>query len=151
MTPDLRDLVARLQKDPDAASLILREADMSLFRYFSDINGAPAFVLETRMPRAILATGREATHQLAIVLLGFGALIFMLLIVVVRFSVSRPLGRLASHMTLLRETGEFRSAPGAEYGDEIGTLARSFNELIIARQKIESEAACLVCCCRTCR
>lgn len=143
MTPDLRDLVARLQKDPEAASLILRESDMSLFRSFSDINGSLAFVLETRMPRTILATGREATHQLAIVLLGFVALIFVLLIVIVRFSVSRPLGQLASHMTLLRETGEFQPAPGAEHGDEIGTLARSFNELIIARQKIESELRAL--------
>jgi PAS domain S-box-containing protein len=140
MTPDLRQLVVQLERDPDsAASLVLREADMSLFRYFGDINGGLAFVLETRMPRSILVTARETTHQLAVVLLGFGVMVFVLLIVVIRFLVSRPLGQLASHMALIRETGEFQPAPGAGYGDEVGTLARSFNELVVARQEIEDK------------
>jgi PAS domain S-box-containing protein len=143
LTPELRELVVQLEKDPDGASLFLREADMSLFRYFRDINGGLAFVLETRMPRSILVTGRETTHQLAIVLLGSGVVIFLLLLLVIRFSVSRPLGKLASHMALLRETGEIRPAPGTEYGDEIGTLARSFNELLESRQKVEAELRAL--------
>jgi PAS domain S-box-containing protein len=143
ITPELLELTAQLENAPDSAVLVQRDTDMSDFRYFRDINGHPAFVLETRMPRSILGTGRETTHQLAMLLLGFGAVIFLLLIAVVRFLVSRPLAQLASHMTLLRETGEFRPAPGVEHNDEIGTLARSFNELIVARQKIESDLRAL--------
>ena len=136
-------LIAQLENAPDSAALILRDTDMSDFQYFHDINGQPAFLLETRMPRTVLAIARETTHQLAIVLLAFGSVIFLLLIVVIRFVVSRPLGQLASHMQWLRETGEIRPAGNADSGDEIGTLARSFNELIGAQQKVSSELGML--------
>lgn len=139
MVPAMHDFARQLSQAPDSATLILREADMSDFGFFRDINGRPAFMLETRMPRSILATGRETVHRLAILLLGFGLLIFALLILAIRFAVSRPLGRLASHMQLLRETGEFRPVQGEDSGDEIGTLARSFNELIVSRRKTEDE------------
>jgi PAS domain S-box-containing protein len=139
MTPEQHALFRRLKNMPDASSLVLRDDDMSQFRYFEDINGKPAFVLETVMARSILATGRETSYQLSIVLLGFVVLVFILLVAIIRFTASRPLGQLATHMALLRETGQFQPMPGTESGDEIGTLARSFNELVIARQKIEGE------------
>jgi PAS domain S-box-containing protein len=63
--------------------------------------------------------------------------------VVIRFAVSRPLGQLADHMQRLRETGEIRPAANADSGDEIGTLARSFNELLGAQQKASSELGML--------
>lgn len=141
--PDLLPLVAQLENAPDSAALVLRDTDMSDFRYFRDINGQLAFLLETRMPRTVLMTARETTHQLSIALLVFGAAIFLLLIVVTHFAVSLPLGRLASHMVALRETGKFRPAPGTGGGDEIGTLACSFNELICAQQKAASELGML--------
>ena len=143
IAPDLLALMAQLENAPDSAMLILRDTDMSDFRYFRDINGQPAFLLETRMPRTVLATARETTHQLSVALLFFGGIIFLLLIAVLRTIVSRPLWQLASHMSLLRETGEFRMAPGADSGDEIGTLARSFNELIAAQRKASSELGML--------
>jgi PAS domain S-box-containing protein len=143
IAPALLALMAQLENAPDSATLILRDTDMSDFRYFRDINGQPAFLLEIRMPRTVLATARETTYQLSIVLLGFGGIIFLLLIAVIRLAVSLPLGKLASHMSLLRETGEFRLAPGADIGDEIGTLARSFNDLTITRQNVEAELRAL--------
>lgn len=137
--PEQHALFKGLKAAPESGSLLLRDSDMSLFRYFEDINGQPAFVLETVMARSILATARETSHQLAIVLLGFVVLVFILLVAIIRLTASRPLGQLASHMALLRETGQFHPMPGTDSGDEIGTLARSFNELVIARQKIEGE------------
>lgn len=143
IAPDLLELVTQLQKAPDSAMLILRDTDMSDFLYLRDINGQPVFLLETRMPRSVLATARETIQQLSIVLLASGAIILLLLIAAIRTVVSRPLWRLASHMSLLRETGEFRMAPDADRGDEIGTLARSFNELTRARQNTETELRAL--------
>lgn len=137
--PAMHDLARQLSQAADSAMLILREKDMSDFAFFRDINGRPAFLLETRVPRSILATGRETAHRLAILLLGFGLVIFALLILVIRLAVSRPLGRLASHMQLLRETGECSPAPALDSGDEIATLALSFNELILVRKKTEDE------------
>jgi PAS domain S-box-containing protein len=139
IAPSLHEFARQLSQASGGAMLMLRDDDMSDFGFFRDINGRPAFLLETRMPRSILATGRETTHGLAVLLTGFGLLIFALLLVAIRFAVSRPLGRLASHMQLLRETGEFHPADGAQSGDEIGTLAQSFNELIVAREKTEQE------------
>ena len=143
LKPDLLPLLAQLENSPDSAALVLRDTDMSDFRYFRDINGHLAFLLETRMPRTVLTTARETTHQLSIALLVFGAGIFLLLLVVIRFAVSRPLGQLAGHMQRLRETGEIRPAANADSGDEIGTLARSFNELLGAQQKASSELGML--------
>lgn len=141
--PALLSLVAQLENAADSVALVMRDTDMSDFRYFRDINGHLAFLLETRMPRTILATARETTHQLSVALLIFGAGIFLLLIVVIRFEVSRPLGQLAGHMQRLRETGEIRPAANADSGDEIGALARSFNELIGAQKKASSELGML--------
>ena len=140
---NLLPLVAQLENTPGAAALRLRDTDMSDFQYFRDINGQPAFLLETRMPRTVLAMARETTHQLAIVLLAFGGVVFLLLITIIRFTVSRPLGQLASHMQQICETGEIKPARNTDSGDEIGTLARSFNELIGTRQKVSSELGML--------
>ena len=137
--PEQHALFKRLKAAPEAGSLVLRDSDMSLFRYFQNINGEPAFVLETVMDRSILATARETSYQLSIVLLCFIALVFFLLVAIIRFMASKPLGQLATHMALLRETGQFQPMPGVGSGDEIGTLARSFNELVLARQQIEGE------------
>lgn len=139
VSPDLHDFARQLSQAKDGAMLVLRDTDMSDFGFFRDINGRPAFLLETRMPRSILATGRETTHRLAVLLTGFGLLIFALLLLAIRFTVSRPLGRLASHMAMMKKTGEISVVAGADSGDEIGTLVRSFNELAMARQKIEDE------------
>ncbi len=141
--PALLPLIAQLENAADSAALVLRDTDMSDFRYFRDINGQLAFLLETRMQRTILSTARETTHQLSIALMVFGAAFFLLLIVVIRFAVSRPLGQLAGHMQRLRETGEIQPAANADSGDEIGTLARSFNELIDAQRKASSELGML--------
>ncbi|MCL4791926.1 MAG: HAMP domain-containing protein [Gammaproteobacteria bacterium] len=143
ISDELLPLIADIEKTPRLATLVLRDADMSDFRYFRDINGQPAFMLEIRMPRSVLATARETIHHLSIVLLAFGGIIFLLLIALIRQTVSVPLGKLADHIHLLRTTGEFRMAPGADSGDEIGTLARSFNELTLARQKAEAELRAL--------
>ncbi|MEZ5562165.1 MAG: CHASE4 domain-containing protein [Gammaproteobacteria bacterium] len=143
ISDELLPLIADIEKTPKLATLVLRDADMSDFRYFRDINGQPAFLLEIRMPRSVLATARETIHHLSIVLLVFGGTIFLLLIALIREVVSVPLGRLADHIHLLRTTGEFRMAPGADSGDEIGALARSFNELTLARQKVEAELRAL--------
>lgn len=139
IAPELVSLAAQLEDKPDSAQLVLRDADMSDFHYFRDINGEPAFLLETRMPRTVLATARQTIHQLSIVLLAAGGLVFLLLLATIRTAVSRPLGALASHMAVMRKTGEFSMVPGADSGDEIGTLAQSFNELVMARQKVEGE------------
>lgn len=44
IAPDLLALMAQLENAPDSAMLILRDTDMSDFRYFRDINGQPAFL-----------------------------------------------------------------------------------------------------------
>ena len=110
---------------------------MSDFKIFGDLAGKPAFMLETRMPRTIVATGRDTAQLLLVGVLVTAALTILILIALIRGLVSAPLRRLTGHMLALRRACEEQSTPGLGRNDEIGTLARRFDELVSARQQAQ--------------
>ena len=117
----------------DDSRLVTRRDDMSDFRLFRDLRGRPAFMLETRMPRSIVATGRETVRLLLLGLIVAGAIALLILGALIHGIISAPLQRLTRHMLALRECAEPRPTPGAGRKDELGTLARRFQELLMAR------------------
>ncbi|MEO7385980.1 MAG: PAS domain S-box protein, partial [Gammaproteobacteria bacterium] len=145
LSTDLHSLAKALTAAADGTLLVTREEDMSDFKLFRDLAGKPAFMLETRTPRSIVATGRATAKLLLFAVLVTAALMILILISLVRHLVSEPLHRLAAHMLALRETGELRPTPGIHRNDEIGVLARRFSDLIAARdvdqQRLERLAA----------
>ncbi len=133
MTGEMHDLARELVRSADGSRLVTRREDMSDFKLFRDLAGKPAFMLETRMPRRILATGRETARALLLGLLVMVAVTMLILASLIRGIVSAPLGRLTSHLLALRQGGNLKPTPGQERRDEIGTLARQFEELVSAR------------------
>ena len=133
LSTEMHVLAAALGRIPGGSSLVTREDDMSDFRLFRDLAGNPAFILETRMPRTILATGRATVQALLLGLLVAVTVTLLILSTLIQAIVSAPLRRLTRHLLDLRESGERLPTPGRERRDEIGALARRFQELESAR------------------
>ncbi|MEQ1802357.1 MAG: PAS domain S-box protein [Gammaproteobacteria bacterium] len=137
MSDEMHVLARELVNAPSGSRLVTRQDDMSDFKIFGDLAGNPAFMLETRMPRSIVATGRDTAQLLLVGVLVTAALTILILLALIRGVVSAPLRRLTGHMLALREGAEMQSTPGISRNDEIGTLARRFDELVSARQQAQ--------------
>ena len=133
LSAEMHVLAAALGRIPGGSTLVTRQDDMSDFRLFRDLAGNPAFILETRMPRTILATGRDTVQALLLGLLVAVTVTLLILSTLIQAIVSAPLRRLTRHLLDLRESGERLPTPGRERRDEIGALARRFQELEAAR------------------
>jgi PAS domain S-box-containing protein len=131
----MQRLAVELAAEPSGAQLVWRAADLSDFRLFRDLSGAPAFVLETRMERSILIAGQETARLLLFALFVAATVALLTMVILVRRVVSEPLEALASHMLALRHGISRTPAPGRERRDEIGDLARRFEELEYARDE----------------
>ena len=138
LSAEMHVLAATLGRTPGGSRLVTREDDMSDFRLFRDLAGNPALILETRMPRTILATGRETVQALLLGLLVTVAVTLLILATLIQAIVSAPLGRLTRHLLVLRESGELPPTPDLARQDEIGALARRFQELESARHADQS-------------
>ncbi|MBL8199587.1 MAG: PAS domain S-box protein [Chromatiales bacterium] len=138
MSDDMHVIARDLVGTPSGSRLVTRRDDMSDFKIFGDLAGNPAFMLETRMPRSVVATGRATAQLLLVGVLVTAALTILILIALIRGLVSVPLRRLTNHMLALREGGEMQPTPGLGRNDEIGTLARRFDELVSARQRAQA-------------
>ncbi len=138
LSAEMHVLAATLGRIPGGSRLVTRQDDMSDFRLFRDLAGNPAFILETRMPRTILATGRDTVRALLLGLLVTVTVTMLILATLIQSLVSAPLRRLTSHLLDLRESRELLPTPGRERRDEIGALARRFQELELARHADQS-------------
>ena len=138
MTPELHNLARELVNTGSRSRLVARQDDMSDFKIFPDLAGKPAFMLETRMPRTIVDTGRETARLLFIGVLVTAALTILILIALIRGLVSAPLRRLTDHMLALQDGAEPATTPGVTRHDEIGQLARRFDDLVSSRQRAKA-------------
>jgi len=137
MSPAMHDLARDLAGSSAGSRLVTGTDEMSDFKIFPDLAGKPAFMLETRMPRTIVSTGRETAAALMTAVLVTAGVSLLLLVVLVRAMVSVPLRRLTRHMLALREGGVLGATPGVDRNDEIGTLARGFDGLVAARRRAQ--------------
>lgn len=128
-------MARKLVTSPEPGLLLTGDTELSDFQLFRDVSGKPAFLLETRVPRTIVANGRQATRLLLLSVLVSACLGLMVLLILVRRVVSEPLANLANHMQALREQGQATPTPERQRSDEIGALARRFDELLAARQE----------------
>jgi len=137
MSGEMHALARELVTAGAGSRLVTRQDDMSDFKIFRDLAGNPAFMLETQMPRSIVATGRETAQLLLVGVVVTAALTILILLALIRGVVSAPLRRLTRHMLALREGSGMQPTPGLDRNDEIGTLARRFDELVSARQRAQ--------------
>lgn len=95
-----------------------------------DVYGRPAVVIRADLPRSISRMGAQtidiATASLAV----SGVLTVVVLIVVLGASVAAPLRRLTDHAVGIGASGDLAARSGIRRGDEIGTLANAFDEMV---------------------
>lgn len=106
-----------------------------------DITGKSGFLLETRLPRNILAQGYAAMAMARNAIILTGLMLLGLLLWLMAATIVKPITRLTGHVLVTRETGNF---VGKCYGgrkDEIGILEQEFDRLLetVAAQSRELE------------
>jgi PAS domain S-box-containing protein len=137
MSVELHDLARELVATSAGSRLVTRDDDMSDFKVFRDLAGKPAFLLEVRMPRSITATGRDTAEVMMTGVLVTAAVTLLILVALIRSVVSVPLRALTGHILALRDGSGGTATPGVERNDEIGTLARRFDDLVSAQRRAQ--------------
>ena len=104
-------------------------ASVDGYALIRDFKGDPILVLKASTPRQITALGGK-TVQGALVMLAVAMTVVALAIwLLLRNIVVRPLESLASHIIVVRESGDLTKQLDVGRGDEIGALADEFNNL----------------------
>ena len=108
--------------------------------YLADINGRPAFQLEAQSPADVRYRGRLALRFALISILEIGLLLLLVLMFVLRRTVSKPLADLTRHIVDLRasETGAPHDSETLDDGNEIAHLTREFNCLMVGLRQHET-------------
>jgi len=94
-----------------------------------DLYNAPLLRLEVRTQRSISSLGNAAVNA-ALTFLALAAVIVAVVTwFMLRRIIVRPLATLASHITVIRKSGDLARKLGGERCDEIGALASEFDKL----------------------
>ncbi len=105
---------------------------------FANAYGAPAFLLQARVPRAITRAGAQVSRLAAWSVLGGGLACLWAMLYLMRRAVITPLTRLTRHVTQISETGEMALLDPRGRKDEFGVLSRQFNRMLV---RLENDAA----------
>ncbi len=136
VTPEEREVLQHLTEG--ASPYFHPQSDLILQVYglCPGIDGRPALLMKVDVPRDIMARGRttlQVVRSMTIIMAGTGLLIVLILL---RMSVVQPIASLTKHVTHLGATGKLTLLPPPKRKDEIGILAREFNEMI---RRIQSD------------
>ncbi|HEX4243069.1 MAG TPA: response regulator [Steroidobacteraceae bacterium] len=99
-------------------------------RSFDDIYGKPAITLRVDVPRRITARGRSAVTYASAYLIGTAIVVLGVLVVVLNRLVLTPLARVTRHAVGIGEGGELAARLDFQGHDEIGVLAREFDQMV---------------------
>ncbi len=96
----------------------------------ADIHGRPFLQVRVDAPREVVARGRAAVLLATVTLSCAGLLVAGLLLFMLHNTILTPLARLTRHTVSLGETDNLRSRLDFERKDEIGVLAKAFDQMI---------------------
>jgi signal transduction histidine kinase len=105
----------------------------------ADLDGRPAFLLDVGLPRFIWSEARATTHLLGIALAAAGLAALVTIILVLRFVVLAPLGRVHRAVQSIRSSGDLDRRVPVDGADELGDLASTVNGLIERVQRFSEE------------
>ncbi len=95
-----------------------------------DVYGKPAVIVRADLPRSISNMGAQTIDIATATLAVSGAITVIVLISVLGASVAAPLRRLTDHAVGIGASGDLAARSGIVRGDEIGTLATAFDEMV---------------------
>ena len=111
------------------ADFELQEDGIAGRKVLVDILGQPFLALHSTTPRDTSVLGGR-TVSAALVFLGLsGALVILFVWAMLRVLILGPIEKLAQHMHDVRESGDLTRRLGGVRNDEIGALARQFDEV----------------------
>ena len=106
-----------------------RESLISGQMWLEDIHGAPYLLLQSSTPRSISSLGNH-TVDVALLFLGIAGLIVTGIVwIMLRMTILKPIDRLGKHMRNVRQSGDLSQRMDKLSYDEIGRLARQFDDL----------------------
>jgi PAS domain S-box-containing protein len=108
---------------------------------YPGIDGEAALLLKADVERDIMQYGWMAMQAIRIFSVFAGVVGILILLLLMRSFVIKPLTRLTRHVSNLGASGELESFPDLENGDEIGVLTHEFNEMIRSIREKEKERA----------
>jgi two-component system, NtrC family, sensor kinase len=120
------------QKNSSGAMSVIPRNDDSLEVYsgYRSIYSDDPFELLAVLPRSILHEGLRTIFAVWLSLLAVGGVILMLLFLLMRSIVLKPLSRLQRHVTEIKRRDTLDQPIFSERADEIGVLAREFDGTI---------------------
>ena len=95
----------------------------------TDVFGVPAFRVDLRMPRSIIAIGHSTIDAAMIFLLTATAVFLLSSWLFMRHLIVAPVATLTQHMLRIRETGNLDHKLESDRSDEIGLLTQEFGQL----------------------
>ena len=121
--------------------MIEEKDDKNLFVYtmYPSINGKPALLMRAEIPRNISIQG-FATIRYALISGIILAIITMIVILVVlQRTFLKPIIDLTKHVLFIGESGNFSKCLSTQRNDEIGTLVREFDKMLVKIDEQSSE------------
>lgn len=110
-----------------------------LYAVVRDIGQKPLFLVKASMGREILVKGLETLRYSMISVVAAGFLLLFLIILILHSSIVNPLSALARHAQDVEETGNLSARLNFQRQDEIGLLARRFDNMLSRLSEVRSE------------
>ncbi|SDL96599.1 diguanylate cyclase (GGDEF) domain-containing protein [Geoalkalibacter ferrihydriticus] len=147
--PELR----ALQQSPEFERILADDADLSppeffrdpdtsqmltVFTTYPDIYGQPSLLLEVRFPRILEQLSRRISLIVFTCLALVGALFSLAHLCIIRRLITRPIGKLQTHISEIHAGEKLSARLNLEGSDEIGQLASAYNHML-ERLEIDHE------------
>lgn len=129
-TPDFIRADAELSKDNDIVIRIFDESKAAGFTNIYDIDGDKYITLKVNVPREIYNSGHRAVHYFMAAITLTVIITLAILLLVMREIILRPINALTKNFINIGSSYGGNAKLYTERGDEIGSLARSF-ELVM--------------------
>ena len=102
---------------------------ISSSKVLSDVHGSPLLTLHVETPRNISSLGTQTINAALLFLAITGVLVTGIVWFMLRGTILRPIEQLAAHIGKIRTSGDLSHRMDARRDDEIGALARQFDDL----------------------
>lgn len=110
---------------------------LRVFRAFPDVAGAPALLIEARIPRQMVHRAYQAAQLAISSIVVAGLTILVLLVLLLKGAIVDPLLALRQHAHAIRQSGDLSRRMASRRGDEIGMLSGEFDLLL---ERLEAQA-----------
>jgi len=106
------------------------ESHLELSRTLVDLTGAPLLVQKVRVPRDLLARGKDTVQLAAISILVAALVSLLVLVALLRKLVLQPLTRLSEHVQHIGSTDDLSKRLQLHTSDEIGQLGAGIDSMV---------------------